>query len=253
MISVLERTVALGKLLVFCSGKGGVGKSTVAATLAIAAAQMGYSTLLIEADAGLRCLDLMLGVSDRLVFDLFDVVCAGRDADDAAIRCDTAGKLRLISAPASKCAVPAADIVSLAAKQTAENDYVMLDCPAGIDAELFAALPRETGVVVVTNPQAVPLRDAENLRRVAAAKSEAQCFLVINRFNKKAVKKGRAIGIDDAMDITGIKLLGAVPEDSAVTQMDGTKFVKSRAVKAGKRIIRRIEGVPTPLPRASRI
>ena len=243
----------MGKLLVFCSGKGGVGKSTVAAAMAVAAADMGHSAILLELDAGLRCLDLMLGVGDRLVFDLFDVVSAGRDAADAAITCDKKGLLRLISAPATQVEMDMAQVVRLAVDLTAENDYVILDCPAGIDPELFSALPAEAGVVVVTNPQPVPLRDGDNLRRTLAAKTSAPCFLVVNRFNLKRVKKGLDVGLDDAVDQTGIGLLGAVPEDRGVEKMDGSRFVKSRAVKACKRIIRRIEGVPTPLPRARKI
>ena len=243
----------MGKLLVFCSGKGGVGKSTVAATMAVAAADMGRSAVLLELDSGLRCLDLMLGVGDRLVFDLFDVVSAGREVDAAAITCDRKGLLRLISAPATQVELDMTRVVDLAINLASHNDYVIMDCPAGIDRELFSALPAAAGVVVVTNPQPVPLRDGDNLRRTLAAKTSAPCFLVVNRFNLKRVKKGLDLGLDDAVDQTGIGLLGAVPEDRSVEKMDGSRFVKSRAVKACKRIIRRIEGVSAPLPRARKI
>lgn len=243
----------MGKLLVFCSGKGGVGKSTVAAGMSIAAAEAGYSTLLIETDAGLRCLDLMLGVSDRLVFDLFDVVDGGRELEDATVACDDAGRLQLLSAPINQYDIDYRRLADFAAEATANFDYVMIDCPAGINKELYASLPRNTGVIVVTNPQEIPLRDADGLRRTIAAKTDAKCFLILNRFCLKDVKKGIAMGIDDAVDMSGVRLTGVVPDDKAVWHMDSRRYIKSRAAKAFRRIIKRIEGQSIPLPKAKKI
>lgn len=243
----------MGKLLVFCSGKGGVGKSTVAAGMSIAAAEAGYSTLLIETDSGLRCLDLMLGVSDRLVFDLFDVVDGGRELEDATVACDDAGRLKLLSAPINQYDIDYRRLADFAAEATAKFDYVMIDCPAGINKELYANLPKNTGVIVVTNPQEIPLRDADGLRRTIAAKTDAKCFLILNRFCLKDVKKGIAMGIDDAVDMSGVRLTGVVPDDKAVWHMDSRRYIKSRAAKAFRRIIKRIEGQSIPLPKAKKI
>lgn len=243
----------MGKLIVFCSGKGGVGKSTVAATFAVASSSQGFKTLLLETDSGLRCLDLMLGVSDRLVFDLFDVLDAGRELEDAVVVCDGAERLHLLAAPVSKYELDRRKLVALACRETANYDYVLIDCPAGIDKELLEFLPKEAGIMIVTNGGEVPLRDAEGLRRTIAAKTDAPAFLILNRFDLKSVKKGRAAGIDDAMDKTGLRLAGVVPEDKAVLNMDSRRFGKSRAAKALGRIVRRMEGENVPLPKVKKI
>lgn len=243
----------MGKLLVFCSGKGGVGKSTVAAAFAVAASSLGFKTLLLETDSGLRCLDLMLGVSDRLVFDLFDVLDAGRDFADAVISCDEADKLHLLSAPVSKYDLDRTKLVNLACRQTAHYDYVLMDCPAGIDKELLERLPSQAGILVVTNGTEVALRDAEGLRRTMTAKTDAPAFLILNRFKLRDIKRGRTSGIDDSMDKTGLRLAGVVPEDDMVTAMDSRRFAKSRVFKAMTRIVKRMEGEAIPLPKIKKI
>lgn len=243
----------MGKLLVFCSGKGGVGKSTVAAAFAVAATHSGFKTLLIETDSGLRCLDVMLDVSDRLVFDLFDVIDAGRDLADAVVPCDMDDRLHLLSAPVNKYEVDRSKLVRLACEQTANYDYVLIDCPAGIDKELIELLPRQSGIMIVTNSGEIPLRDAQGLRRTIAAKTDAPCFMLINRFCLRDIKKGRAIGIDDAMDKTGLRLAGVIPEDKAVWNIASRRFMKSGAGKAMARILKRVEGQNVPLPRFKKI
>ncbi len=243
----------MGKLIVFCSGKGGVGKSTVAAAFAVAATHLGFKTLLIETDSGLRCLDVMLDVSDRLVFDLFDVVDAGRDLADAVVSCDNADRLHLLSAPVNKYEVDRAKLMRLACEQTAAYDYVLIDCPAGIDKELMEILPPQAGVMIVTNAGEIPLRDAQGLRRTIAAKTDAPCFMLLNRFCLRDIKKGRAVGIDDAMDKTGLRLAGVIPEDKAVWNISGRRFMKSKAGKALARIVKRMEGENVPLPKVKKI
>ena len=243
----------MGKLLVFCSGKGGVGKSTVSAAFAVAASSMGFKTLLIETDSGLRCLDIMLGVGDRLVFDLFDVLDAGRDIEDAVVSCDTADRLHLLSAPISKYELDREKLVRLACASAQKYDYVLIDSPAGIDKELMEQLPKEAGIMVVTNGGEIPLRDAEGLRRTIAAKTDAPSFLLLNRFCLKDIKRGRALGIDDAMDKTGLRLAGVVPEDKALWNLDSRRFIRSKAAKALIRIVKRMEGENVPLPKLKKI
>lgn len=243
----------MGKLLVFCSGKGGVGKSTVAAGMSIAAAAAGHRTLLIETDSGLRCLDLMLGVSDRLVFDLFDVVDGGRDVEDAAVVCDEAERLYLLSAPVNEYDMDPERLADFASQMTEQFDYVLMDCPAGINKDLLAALPKNAGIMIVTNPLEIPLRDADGLRRTVAAKTDAPCYLILNRFCLKDVKKGLSVGIDDAMDMSGLKLMGVVPQDKAVWNMDSRRYIKSHAARAFSRIYKRIEGQNVALPKAKKI
>ncbi len=243
----------MGKLIVFCSGKGGVGKSTVAATFAAAASSLGYRTLILETDSGLRCLDIMLGVSDRLVFDLFDVLDAGRDIEDAVVSCDAADRLHLLSAPVSKYELDREKLVALACRQAEKYDYVLIDCPAGIDKDMLSCLPKEAGILIVTNGGEIPLRDAQELRRTIAAKTDAPTYLVLNRFCLKEIKKGRAFGIDDSMDKTGLRLAGVIPEDKSVLDIDSRRFGRSRAFRAACRIVKRMEGQNVPLPKNKKI
>ena len=239
----------MGRLLVFCSGKGGVGKSTVAAGVSIAAAEAGRKTLLVDTDAGLRCLDLMLNVSDRLVFDLYDVIYGGRDPKDAVIEVDVDGRLSLLAAPAHGCDIEPAVLTEFLVRMVSEYDLVVMDCPAGIDSELFRCLPEGAGVFVVVNADRVTLRDAYCLKGELGKVSGGSVYMIINRFSPRAVKKGFAAGIDEAIDAAGIQLAGIVPEDRSALSLYSIKYRKSRMADACRRIFKRIEGEQVPLPR----
>ena len=243
----------MGRLLVFCSGKGGVGKSTVAAGVSIAAAEAGRKTLLVDTDAGLRCLDLMLNVSDRLVFDLYDVIGKGRDPKDAVIEVDTDGRLSLIAAPARKCDLDPVRLVGFLTGMAAEYDLVVMDCPAGIDRELFGCLPESAGIFVVVNSDKIALRDAYFLQNELSGTFGDSVYMLINRFSARAVRRGLAAGIDDAINSAGIRLAGIVPEDKAALNLYSVRYTKSRMAAACRRIFKRIEGEQVPLPELRKI
>lgn len=207
--------MAAGTAIVIASGKGGTGKTSLTGGIAACLAQLGHSVLCIDMDVGLRNLDISLGMTDRALMDFSDVVegrCPLERA--AAVHPDLPG-LALLTAPMRlPASVDEQSVAALLDEARAQYDYILLDAPAGLETGFrLAVCAADRGVVVATS-DASSLRDAQ--RTAGEMERLGSVQLVVNRVDPKLLRRLRT-NIDDAMDSTGLPLLGIVPEDRRVT------------------------------------
>ena len=198
----------MGLIIATCSGKGGVGKSTVSVNTAIALQNEGKSVLLIDMDAGMRCLDLLLGVNENLVFDLSDVL-AGKSLEDCILRIDGYIELYLLAAPSTKGEIDKEKWEELIASVSDKFDAVIIDFPAGNDVSLLSALPFDTQIICVANPDAVSVRDASFMGNLLS-RQDKKARLIINKYNYYFIKGNTFSTLDDIKALAGMKLYGAI-------------------------------------------
>ncbi|SHK48426.1 septum site-determining protein MinD [Thermocrinis minervae] len=205
------------RVVVVTSGKGGVGKTTVTANLGIALAKLGKKVLAIDADIGLRNLDMILGLENRIVFDVLDVLEGRTELKKALVRDKRGLSLWLLPAnqTKNKDAVDRDKWISMVEdiKQKGEFDYVFIDSPAGIELGFqIAASPADVALVVV-NPEVSSVRDADRVIGLLENMEKKECYLVINRVRWDAVKKGQMLSVEDIVDILKVEPIGVLPEE----------------------------------------
>ena len=243
------------KVILVASGKGGTGKTSLTEAVGTSLAEMGKKVLVVDGDCGLRNLDLILGMSDMAVFTFADVARETVSLARAAAAHPVTDGLFLLTAPPEPPALTAAQMRYLA-DQTLQAgfDYVIIDGPAGLPEELSLYAQIATQGIVVTMPDSASIRGAERVAR----RMEEQCImrirLVVNRVRPRLIRYGVAANIDDAIDISGLQLLGVIPEDEDVIACAGSgksvvRYKKSGAAQAYRNIARRLEGERLPLMR----
>ena len=240
-------------VLTISSGKGGVGKTTTTANLAVALALNGQKVVCIDGDIGLRNLDVVMGLENRIVFDVVDVVEGRCRLRQAMIRDKRVSDLYLIPAAQTrdKSAISPSDMVRLCDDLRSEFDWVIIDCPAGIERGFRNALAPADVVVVVTNPEVSAVRDADRIIGLVDAEEKGPARLIINRLNPAMVKRGDMLTPNDVLELLAIELIGIVPEDENVIMSTnrGQPVVfdgKSRAGLAYQNIARRLRGEKVP-------
>lgn len=242
-----------GKVVTITSGKGGVGKTTATANIGAALAADRQKVVCIDADIGLRNLDVVLGLENRIVYDLVDVVEGRCRLRQALIRDKRLPELFLIPAAQTrdKSAVSPSDMVRLCDELRQEYDYILIDSPAGIERGFRNAVAPADIVVVVTNPEVSAVRDADRIIGLIEAEEKGPARLVINRIKPRMVRRGEMLSVDDVMELLAVELVGMVPDDEVVVTstnrgmpvaLDG----KSRAGQAFRNIARRIRGEQVP-------
>ncbi|MDS1029404.1 septum site-determining protein MinD [Bacillota bacterium LX-D] len=244
----------MGEVIVITSGKGGVGKTTSSANIGTGLAAMNNKVVLVDTDIGLRNLDVVLGLENRIVYDIVDVVNGHCRLKQALIRDKRFEDLCLLPAAQTKdkTAVNPEQMKELCAVLQEEFEYVLIDCPAGIEQGFKNAIAGAQRAVVVTTPEVAAVRDADRIIGLLEAAEIAAPKLVLNRFRPNMVKKGDMMDIHDIIDILAIDILGVVPEDEAivVSTNKGEPAVldnTSRAGQAYRNIARRITGEDVPL------
>lgn len=241
------------KVITISSGKGGVGKTTTTANLAVALAQLDQKVVCIDGDIGLRNLDVILGLENRIVYDLVDVVEGRCRIRQAMIRDKRLSELFLIPAAQTrdKSAVSPSDMIRLCDELRAEVDWIIIDSPAGIERGFRNALAPADLVLVVTNPEVSSVRDADRIIGLVEAEEKGPAQLILNRVNPVLTKRGDMLHTDDVLELLAIDLIGVIPEDETVVVASNrgqpvTFLDNSKAGQAFKNIAKRLLGESVP-------
>lgn len=217
---VQENKVQLeSRVIVITSGKGGVGKTTAVANIGISVARLGYRVVLIDADIGLRNLDLLLGLENRVLYTAMEVLDGKCRLDQALIRDKRWKNLALlpISKNRQRYNVDQQGITALVKSlQELGYQYIVIDCPAGIDVGFINAIITADEAIVVTTPEITAIRDADRVTGLLEANNIFNVKLLLNRVRIEIIQRNDIMSVDDVQEILGIPLLGAVPEDSNV-------------------------------------
>ena len=239
----------MGEVIVITSGKGGVGKTTTTANLGASLALMGKKVVLIDTDIGLRNLDVVMGLENRIVYDIVDVVEEKCKLRQALIKDKRFSDLFLLPAAQTrdKSAVNEEQMKDLTNKLREEFDYILIDCPAGIEQGFKNAIAGADRAIVVTTAEISAIRDADRIIGLLEASSIKNPELIINRLRPNMVKRGEMMDIDDIVDLLSIELIGVVPDDEyIITQTNkGEPVVQNKKAPSGKaymEIARRILG-----------
>lgn len=240
-------------IITITSGKGGVGKTTATANLGVALALAGQRVVIIDADIGLRNLDVVMGLENRIVYDLVDVVEGRCRLRQAMIRDKRLSELYLIPAAQTrdKTAVSPQDMVRVCDQLRPDFDFVLVDSPAGIERGFQNAVAPADEILIVTTPEVSAVRDADRIIGLLEAEEKNTPQLVINRFKPDMVRRGDMLGTSDVIEILAIELIGIVPEDEAiiVSTNKGVPVAldeKAQVGQAFRNIAQRIMGEDVP-------
>ena len=243
----------MSEVIVITSGKGGVGKTTTSANVGTGLAKLGYSVVLIDTDIGLRNLDVVLGLENRIVYNLVDVVEGNCRIKQALIKDKRYDKLFLLPSAQTrdKTSVTPEQMKKLTDELREEFDFVLLDCPAGIEQGFKNAIAGADRALVVTTPEVAAIRDADRIIGLLEANEIGRTDLIVNRLRMDMVKRGDMMSTDDVVDILPVNLIGVVPDDEhiVVSTNQGEPLVgdDSLAGKAYMNICRRVLGEDVPM------
>ncbi|HZK24259.1 MAG TPA: septum site-determining protein MinD [Oscillospiraceae bacterium] len=239
----------MGEVIVVTSGKGGVGKTTTTANLGVGLAMQNKKVVLIDADIGLRNLDVVMGLENRIVYDLVDVVEGNCRTKQALIRDKRYENLFLLPAAQTrdKNAVSPEQMKKLCDELKEEYDYILVDCPAGIEQGFRNAIAGADQAIIVTTPEVSAVRDADRIIGLLEAAELEESRLLINRLRPEMVKRGDMMNIDDILEILAIELVGVIPDDERiiVSTNRGEPVVadsNSLAGQAYRNVVQRILG-----------
>ena len=239
-----------GKVIVITSGKGGVGKTTTSANIGTALAKTGAKVVLIDADIGLRNLDLLLGLENRIVYTSVDVVEERCKLKQALVKDKKNPNLCLLAAAQTrdKTAIKQEQLKKICEELQKDFDYILVDCPAGIEQGFQNAVAGASEAIVVTTPEMSAIRDADRIIGLLESKEEIKTYrLLINRVRPGMVKTNDMLGVSDVLDILSCDLIGVIPEDAGIitSTNKGEPIVndeKSLAGRAYSNVAQRIMG-----------
>ena len=228
----------MGEVIVITSGKGGVGKTTTTANLGSALALAGKKVALVDTDIGLRNLDVVLGLENRIVYDLVDVVEEKCKLRQALIKDKRFKELFLLPAAQTKdkTAINEEQMKDLVGKLRQEFDYILIDCPAGIEQGFKNAIAGADRALVVTTAEISSIRDADRIIGLLEASEIKNPELIVNRLRPSMVRKGEMMDVNDIVDLLAIDLIGVVPDDeNIITQTNkGEPVISNKRAPSGK-------------------
>lgn len=238
----------MSEVIVITSGKGGVGKTTTSANVGTGLAQLGNKVVLIDTDIGLRNLDVVLGLENRIVYNLVDVVEGNCRIKQALIKDKRYPNLQLLPSAQTrdKTSVTPEQMMKLTEELREEFDYIILDCPAGIEQGFKNAIAGADRALVVTTPEVSAIRDADRIIGLLEAEEMKKIDLIVNRIRMDMVKRGDMMSMEDVQEILAVPIIGVVPDDEniVVATNTGEPLVgsNSQAGQAFLNISRRIMG-----------
>ena len=243
----------MGEVITFTSGKGGVGKTTTTANVGVGLSQLDKKVVLIDTDIGLRNLDVVMGLENRIMYNLVDVLCGRCRIKQALIRDKRYPNLYIIPSACIKehTRLSKAQMVHLIEELKDEFDYILIDSPAGIDDGFELAISAADHVVVVTTPQVAAVHDADCVLRILKKDPALKCSLLINAYQPQMAKEGNMLCIEDITGLLDAELLGVVYEDSEVivSQNQGEPVYgrNSKTEACYKNICARLNGEEIPI------
>lgn len=243
-----------GSVIVITSGKGGVGKTTTSANIGTALAKDGSKVVLIDTDIGLRNLDLLLGLENRIVYTIVDVVEERCKLKQALVKDKKNPNLCLLAAAQTrdKSAVSEEQLKEICDTLKEEYDYIIVDCPAGIEQGFQNAVAGANEAIVVTTPEMSAVRDADRIIGLLEAKEDVKKYrLLVNRVRPNLIKTNDMMSVEDVVGILSAELIGVIPEDTGIITSTnrGEPIVnneKSLAGQAYLNVARRIKGEEVP-------
>lgn len=208
----------MGEVIVITSGKGGVGKTTTTANIGVGLAKLNKKVVVIDTDLGLRNLDVVMGLENRIVYNLVDVIEGNCRMKQALIKDKRFENLYLLPSAQTKdkTSISPEQMRKLTEELTEEFDYVLLDCPAGIEQGFQNAIAGAGKAIVVTTPEVSAIRDADRIIGLLEKNGIKKIDLIINRIRMEMVKRGDMMSVEDVTEILAINLLGAIPDDEQI-------------------------------------
>ncbi len=238
----------MGEVIVITSGKGGVGKTTTTANIGAGLAKLNKKVVVIDTDLGLRNLDVVMGLENRIVYNLVDIIEGNCRLKQALIKDKRYENLYLLPSAQTKdkTAISPGQMKKLTEELKEEYDYVLLDCPAGIEQGFQNAIAGATRAIIVTTPEVSAIRDADRIIGLLGKNQIEKLDLIINRIRIDMVKRGDMMSVDDVSEILAIHLLGVIPDDEQVVigtnQGEPVIELDSLAGKAYSNICKRLTG-----------
>ena len=242
----------MGEVIVITSGKGGVGKTTTTANIGAGLSRFDKRVVVIDTDLGLRNLDVVMGLENQIVYNLVDVIEGTCRLKQALIRDKRYENLYLLPSAQTrdKSAISPGQMKKLTSQLREEFDYILLDCPAGIEQGFQNAIAGADRALVVTTPEVSAIRDADRIIGLLESNHLKRNALIINRIRMDMVKRGDMMSVEDVTEILSIPLIGAIPDDEQVVigtnQGEPVIGLDSRAGKAYENICKRIMGGEVP-------
>ena len=242
----------MSEVIVITSGKGGVGKTTTTANIGTGLAKQDKKVVMIDTDIGLRNLDVVMGLENRIVYNLVDVVEGNCRVKQAMIKDKRYSNLYLLPSAQTrdKSSVTPEQMKKLVDELREEFDYILLDCPAGIEQGFKNAIAGADRAIIVTTPEVSAIRDADRIIGLLEANELKKIELVVNRIRMDMVKRGDMMSVDDVIDILAVDLIGIVPDDESIViaTNEGEPLVgnDSQAGRAFANICQRIMGQEVP-------
>lgn len=208
----------MGRVIVITSGKGGVGKTTTTSNLGMSLAKLGFRTLLVDADVGLRNLDLLLGLENRIIYTGFDVLNETCRLEQAIIQDKRQPKLYFfpLSTNRAEASIESEQVQKLVGKLENDYDYILVDSPAGIDSGFLTAISSAHEAIVVVTPEVPSIRDTDRVIGILMSKNINTIKLLINRIRPNMVKTDDMLSIEDVTNILGIPLIGVIPDSEKI-------------------------------------
>lgn len=244
----------MSRIIVVTSGKGGVGKTTCTANLGMALAQRGHKVAVIDADFGLRNLDLLLGLENRIVYTAVEVLAGECRLEQALVRDKRQPNLVLLPAAQNRTkeAVTPDQMRKLVNALARVFNFILIDCPAGIEMGFLNAIAAAKEALVVTTPEVAAVRDADRVVGLLEANDVKNLHLIINRIKPAMVQQDKMMSVEDVQEILAIPLIGVIPDDEKVivSTNKGEPLVLSQGVSlagvAFQNVVRRLEGEKVP-------